>query len=477
MISFAMVEMRTNFCLATSQFRYMRILTLLLLSLMIPSSLFSTETIVQGNIQNFDEKTIKGLLASDYITFTFEEVAKSKIRETTFKLTFDLEETQQLFLKIEDKQTSLFVNPGEVYNLSLSYDVEANQGRAFDKYLDLHFSFPKAGETNQLIKTFNKAYQDFFSKNYQRFLINAAQKEIDAFVLEWEAKESYQKDAFVANYVRYSLANLKDINRSNSKEELFNQYLKEQVILYSHKEYMNFFKQLYHLNFEQFALTKNGAQVLKALMIEEDLNKTLELIQKYKGIDQSELAELYLIYGLFEVYHKKTIQQEVNLKILQEISEKGKSPFNRKIAANAIVALKRFSNNDPPPFTLNNEKGAAISLADFKGKAVYLGFWADWSIPSLRELKVLKNLQAKYGDKIHFVSINLDDDSSKMSAIKAENKYNWTFLHYGKDYEIREKYQVKTVPSYFLIDERGKMIQAHAQGPTEIERKLYDLTK
>jgi len=453
--------------------------TFLLLSCFIASILlYSTETIIQGNISAFNGKTLKVSLISDYLTFTSEEVAKTLISKGKFKITLQLDDTQQVFLKIEDKQTSFFAKPGEVYNLNLSYDAQANQGRAFDKYLDLKFSYPRTDEINQLIKSFNTAYQNFFSKNYQRLAINVAQKEINSFVAEWEQKEAYKKDPFTTNYVRYALANLEDINNSASKDKLYDKYLKNQPILYQHKEYMNFFTQYYRLSFEQFALTKNGAVVLKALMLEEDLEKTIVLLQKFKNLENPALAELYLIYGLFEVYHKKTIQQEVSLSILNKISKKGKNTFNQRIAKNAEESLNQFNNsNIAPPFTLSNEKGEKIALSNFYGKPIYLSFWADWSIPSLRELKVMKTLAEKYGEKIHFVSINLDDNIEKMKKVKSNNNYNWTFLHFGEDYEVREKYNIKTVPSYFLIDEKGKFVQAHAEGPTKIERMLYNLAK
>ena len=100
-------------------------------------------------------------------------------------------------------------------------------------------------------------------------------------------------------------------------------------------------------------------------------------------------------------------------------------------------------------------KGQEHSLTDYRGKQVYLSFWSNTSIPSLRELKVLQKLQLEYGDKVHFVSINLDDDKSINETVATKNNYSWDFLHFGGDYELREAYQITTVPTYFLINEQG----------------------
>jgi thiol-disulfide isomerase/thioredoxin len=435
----------------------------------------AAETVIQGSIEGFENRSINVLTIEDYITSTKKELAENKIEGSKFRLTFDLENTQQLFLKIEDKQTSLFVEAGKVYNLSLSYNEEKNRGQAYNKVLDLEMSFPQPQELNQLIKKFNQDYQNFFADNYQKFIAKNAQKEIEAFIKTQKSKEVYKSNPYAEQYVRYALANLEDINRA-PEDKLFNQYLKNQPILYEQKEYMNFFLQFYKEDFGQFCITKEGAELLRAIMFKKDLAQTVSLIQKFKQIENKSLAELYLINGLYEVYHDKTVEQESNLAMLEQLSEKASNKENQVIAKNVIKKLRLFGKDEmAPEFSLINHQGDTVSLVDFRGKPVYLNFWANWSIPSLRQLSVMKKLQENYGEKIHFVSVNVDEESEVMKSIKEEKNYNWTFLHYGNDFEIREKYEVKAVPSYYLIDSKGKMMQTFAPGPTEIEKKLYNL--
>ncbi|MEQ8910602.1 MAG: TlpA disulfide reductase family protein [Vicingaceae bacterium] len=439
--------------------------------------LFSAETVVQGNINGFDTKTIKLAVVEDFITSNKKYIAESTIQEGSFKLVIKLEEVQQLFLKVEDKESSFFAEPGKVYNLLLSYDLSKNEGRAYNKILDLKMAYPKAGELNQKIKSFNGEMRDFFAENHEKFIVKNASKEIENFIGKMEAEEKYQSPAFVENYVRYALANLKDINQE-PKKALFESYLQGQDVLYHHKEYMNFFLQFFQEDFGQFCITKEGAKLLRAIMFEKDMEQSLKLIEAGKSFKQRALAELYFINGLFEVYHKKTIEQESNLAMLTQLSEKASNPEARQIAKSVLNALEAYGKEQvAPAFSLYNQKGELLQLSDFKGKPVYLNFWADWSIPSLKQLSVLKKLHQDYGDKIHFVSINLDEDPEKMNQIIADRELKWTFLHYNNDYEIREKYQVKAVPSYYLIDENGKMLNAYAPGPVEIERKLYQMSQ
>ena len=201
---------------------------------------FAKEVRIQGNVIGFDGKEINLIVVNDFISLQKNVIAKTSIEEDQFIFTVDLNSTQQLYLKIEDKESSFFAEPGAVYNLTLSYDEEKNQGQAYNKRLDLKFAFPKADELNQKIKAFNQAYQDFFTENYSLFAINAAQKQSLSFIEKIEQDSRFQSPEFVKQYCTYALANLKDINRLPRKE-LFEEYLNNKEIRYQNKEYMNFF--------------------------------------------------------------------------------------------------------------------------------------------------------------------------------------------------------------------------------------------
>lgn len=81
-----------------------------------------------------------------------------------------------------------------------------------------------------------------------------------------------------------------------------------------------------------------------------------------------------------------------------------------------------------PEFTLQNEKGKAVSLSDFSGKFLVLDFWGTWCGYCVGGIPKMKEYYSKYKDQIEFISIDCRD--TKQNWLQAIDKYelNWVNL-------------------------------------------------
>jgi len=138
-----------------------------------------------------------------------------------------------------------------------------------------------------------------------------------------------------------------------------------------------------------------------------------------------------------------------------------------------------------------NHKGGTTSLADFKGKYVYIDIWATWCPPCINEFPYLKNLQRKYhGKNIEFVSISIDRnrDFDKWFNMVNDKELGGIQLIVDRNYKggsvrnISEKFfkdfAIEGVPRFILIDPIGNIVNPEVFKPSDSRLiKLFDELK
>ncbi len=466
------------------------------------SNLFASNVVIKGNANKFKGKEITIYQYDDYLSHKKEQVGFTNIAENgSYKFEFNLNEIKQVFLRIEDKTTWFFVQPGKIYNINLTFDEEYNKGRIYDKELSLIFNFPVPAEINQQVKKFNTKIDQFIEDN--RVLFEKRDRSIEPKLKAFKIKilkeaESSDSD-FINNYIKYSIASIQNAldvsykitntNKSNNtKANIYLEYLEKKPILYNNPEYIDFFKEFFKGQLKELTLQIQGMDITEAINEKSSLTALSTALKKYPFLQNDEFKNLFILYGLYEFSKDKYFKKDNVLSIIGEIKTNSAYPEQKKIAANLIdvITAKKFvEGSNAPDFSLKNNKNETISLSSFKGKPIYLSFWTTWSIPSLKEMKIMQSLYKNYGNKIHFISICADNDFSKMTNFLSKNKeYKWTFLHKGNNNHILDDYKIATFPQYVLIDKNLKILKAPAGRPggtaeraTEdnIEKDFYEL--
>ena len=113
-----------------------------------------------------------------------------------------------------------------------------------------------------------------------------------------------------------------------------------------------------------------------------------------------------------------------------------------------------------------------IRFSDFEGKLIYLNFWSSGCMTCLKENQLIPKLGETFSEDVVFINISLDADYNKMkqhvkTIIDVISKPNQYFLHFGNQKSINQAYQIKTLPSYFIVGKDGKFLRSPAKRPSE----------
>ena len=105
--------------------------------------------------------------------------------------------------------------------------------------------------------------------------------------------------------------------------------------------------------------------------------------------------------------------------------------------------------------------GEALRLEDFRGKVVYLDFWASWCGPCRQSLPWMEILRRDYGAAgLEVIAVNVDETAA--DGIAFLKRFAVTYPVIGDSGgTIAALYDVKDMPSSYLIDRRGAVRKVH----------------
>jgi thiol-disulfide isomerase/thioredoxin len=124
-----------------------------------------------------------------------------------------------------------------------------------------------------------------------------------------------------------------------------------------------------------------------------------------------------------------------------------------------------------PDFTLKTLQGESVTLSDYRGKAVYLNFWASWCPPCKEEMPEIQKFYDKNKDQIEVLTIAVayQDQLKDIQELLAQNKFSFpVVLDESSRNSVTERYGVIGIPASFFIDKDG-VIRAQHEGAMTME--------
>lgn len=195
----------------------------------------------------------------------------------------------------------------------------------------------------------------------------------------------------------------------------------------------------------------------------------------YQHIDSP--VALYIIkYAMVPTFNTNVIQGFLNA-VPEELH---KQTMYRELVNDIRSANLKVGSAAPDIFGRTPE-GKELSLSDFKGKYVFIDFWASWCAPCRREIPFLKEALAYSENSDNLVVLSYSIDSKMQDWVNCINKSqlvhrNWMHISTLKGWNSEgvKLFSVKGVPFTALIDPDGNVVEFGLRGE-EMVKKLKSI--
>ncbi|MCX7922289.1 MAG: TlpA family protein disulfide reductase [Clostridia bacterium] len=148
-------------------------------------------------------------------------------------------------------------------------------------------------------------------------------------------------------------------------------------------------------------------------------------------------------------------------------SQPEKQPLSDNNAIDITAADKAID------FTLTDLDGRKISLGDYKGKNVYLNFFATWCPPCKAEMPDIEKMYQKYKDNdLVVLAVAVGEDRETVKNFVQKNGYSFKVL-LDSDQSVGQQYEISAIPVSVFIDKNGNVVAKRVGALREAEMEQY----
>ncbi len=433
--------------------------TLLSFFILIISSSFGQSTKIYGTAENASGYEIKLKTYTDFFSMTEQLLSESVVqKDGSFELKTDLKATKLCFLVIGFQRAEIYLEPGRTYHLSINYDKRNEQITFVNKaYLNFNFVDLPREDLNNQIGDFNSKSNEFLVANFDRIYKRRDKKIIREF-----SNSIYQDfknpSAFLKNYIDFRLASIEYSSGLKNRLEIQHDYFQNGIIFYENDEYVHAFNEL----FDKYLMNPNPyfevQQLRNEIFGDANLERIFSALDNDPLLKDQEFKELVLLRSLYELYFVPASNKDAIVSLIDDLGQKTLFPSIDKIALNFIHQLTYLQ----PGAEFPKHEILDISLIQNEAmraeKLIFFNFFTFPCAECMREMDSIASLHEKYSKQVLFISIALNVNESEIEQLIKAKKYAWKIIRATQPFILAETYKIKSLPSYFLIDSKRKIL-------------------
>lgn len=444
------------------------------------------KTSISFKQKTYSNDSIVVFCLSDYITENQKQLAYEKVNDTGyFECSFTINRITQIFIPIGIFQVSLYVEPGKTYHILVppkkKLDVE-DELNPFFVPVNILAGIKESDSTelNSLIRNFDEMYEIFISKYFNNMYYLAKKSIPDSAISAMYKKFEWASNSYFKTYLEYKTNFLRYMAYERDNNYVIKYRFNSFRVSYDNISYMSMFNDIFKHYFS-VSVSKNwGSKIFEDIAKSKSPWELHQTLKNNPALTNDTLIDLVILKGLHDAFYAgkiaeyRSFPKKQLLMTLDSMICCALTP-EFKIIANNIKekVTPMMPGTEAPSFSILNLDSVPICLSEFRGKYLYLNFFDIRSYTFLNELSLLSNISNKFTKELDVITIICNGNISQTKELIKNNEYKWHFLISEKPKKLISSYNIKALPSFYLIDPYGKIILSPAPGPDNNFEKIF----
>ncbi len=422
---------------------------------------------------------------TNYISQETEEIGNFNIDENgDFSFSLYLSDVTYTFIDLGILRGFIYLEPNTTYEIVLPPYTPKKDADWFNPYfmpenVIIGIKNNEALGLNKAILQFDEEYDYLFNKNVFQLFNRGNVVLAKQIIIRLDSLYPNENNVFFNNYKYFSYAKLFMLSQKRQKGKVIYDFYSNSPVCFENPAYWETFNLLFK-NFFSYYFTISRGKKLKTAFSEGSPYDSLSIVLSQDTLYQNdEFREVILLKGMYDAFYSDHYNQEKIITLFEQAAKSCTSDRVRRIVLSSHKKVNHLRvGSKAPDFSVFTTSGKVIKLSSFKGRFVYLSFCNTENYSCKKDFQVLDAMHKRMKRDLEIVSIATDRDIDELKKFIKTNRYKWSFLYFGDQANVIFDYNIKALPTYFLIDTEGNILLSPASTPEEnFEAKFYETIK
>ena len=213
---------------------------------------------------------------------------------------------------------------------------------------------------------------------------------------------------------------------------------------------------------EQYKVLREGKKFRSASQVNDSLRREKSKLASLTNEFLKNNDNIILAYTMLSNIEMRDMGFRETKEIYASMGEGAKSTHYGAIIKERIERMEKTVGGAlAPDFTLPDLNGNQVTMSAIKGKIKIIDFWASWCGPCRMNNPALKKIYDEFHSKgLEIIGVSLDNKKNGWQKAIEKDGLNWINVSSlkGWDCEVVQQYNVKGVPSLFILNENNRII-------------------